>query len=108
MFGITIYRFKMTHEEVSEWLHGQGLLCLPEEEYMNNGNAKELFNEMLTDHYNEIGVQDDHDYTFNDWCDENEMFYYQDLISMGRKWNWEIVEIDDIDNYVILVLALEE
>ena len=106
--GIEIHKIPITEKELIEWKKGQGFICFENDEFFTYDSAHELFNERLAEHYNELGIEDDHDYTFRDWCEENEIRDKWDINHWygGDNWDWDIIEVD-IHMYYLIIAVKE-
>lgn len=105
--GIRIIRIKINSTKLKNWLNNEGFVCLEDEEYYPTTYAHKFFDEMLQDHYqDEI---DDHDYTFNDWCEENEVYTKWDINHQygSDGWEWEVIEDEDGETQWLIIAVKE-
>ena len=105
MFEINIFTIFTTAELLREFLNNGGYVDLINSEIYTKKEAECEFKQVLEDHYKE--EPDDHDYFFADYCEENMMFSYQDLINLDRKWNWEVINLEDQEYNTLLIIAIE-
>lgn len=107
--GIRIFRIPVNATDLKNWLNNEGFVCLEDEEYYPTTYAHLFFDEALRDHYREIGVEDDHDYTFNDWREENEIYTQWDINHQycSDNWEWEVI-VDENDEVQWLIIAVKE
>ena len=105
--GIRIIRIKITPKEFADWRNNDGFVCLEEEEYYPTTYAHKFYDEALQDHYQEEA--DDHDYTFNDWCEDHEIYTKWDInLQYGSDgWEWEVIENKD-GEIEWLIIAVKE
>lgn len=105
--GIRIIRIKINSTELKDWLNNEGFVNLEDEEYYPTTYAHKFFNEALQDHYHEEA--DDHDYTFNDWCEDHEVYTKWDVnYQYGSDgWEWEVIKNED-DEVQWLIIAVKE
>ena len=95
--GIRIIRIKINSTELQNWLNNAGFVCLETEEYYSTTFAHLLFDEALQNHYqNEI---DDRDYTFDDWCEEHEVYTKWDVNHQygSDGWEWEVISDENCE-----------
>lgn len=104
--GISIV--KMTLDEFMAWERKEGLIDLDEELYYSYEEAYNMYKEGLKEHYNELGVEDNHDYTFEDFTDENSIYTYYDLDYIFESWDYRTIYTEE-DNtpfvYVVISTA---
>lgn len=105
--GIRIIRIKINSTELQNWLNNDGFICLEDEEYYPTTYAHLFFDEALQDHYQE--ESDDHDYTFNDWCEDHEIYTKWDINHQygSDGWDWEVINDED-DEVQWLIIAVKE
>jgi hypothetical protein len=96
-----LFKIPVTYDEYLAWKNNEGYIDFNEEEFLFEDVAKDLYSHMVSEHYKE--VIDDHDYFFEDWLMENEMYTYMDLESWDIDWNSMLIECGD---EYILVIAL--
>lgn len=104
--GISIV--KMTLDEFIAWERKEGLIDFNEELYYSYEEAYSMYKDCLKEHYNESGIEDDHDYTFEDFTDENSIYTYYDLDYIFERWDYRTIYTEE-DNtpfvYVIISTA---
>ena len=105
--GIRIIRIKINSKELTNWINNEGFICLEDEEYYPTTHAQLFFDEALEDHYND--EIDDHDYTFNDWCNDHEVYTKWDINHQygSSNWDWEVIE-DENGETQWLIIAVKE
>lgn len=105
--GIRIIRIKINSTELQNWLNNDGFVCLEDEEYYPTTQAALFFNEALLDHYHD--EIDDHDYTFDDWCEDHEIYTRWDINHQygSDGWEWEVIEDEDCE-IQWLIIAVKE
>ena len=102
--GINIYKIPMMESEIRAWREGCGFIDFESELYITTNEAHDRYNSDLKNHYNE--EPDDHDYTFDQWCNENNIMSKWDINHWygGDNWDWEIVEVDLYLYYLIIAV----
>ena len=105
--GIRIIRIKINSTELKNWLNNEGFVNLEDEEYYPTTYAHKFFNEALQDHYHDEA--DDHDYTFNDWCEDHEIYTKWDINHQygSDGWEWEVIKNEE-DEVQWLIIAVKE
>ena len=98
---ISMYRIETTPERVNEFRGGRAYIDLNEEELLLENEAKELYNELLKEHYEDY--PDDHDYTFNDFRYENDILNVKDLM-YGFYFGWTTYPLPE--GKILLVVAI--
>ena len=96
----------MTPDEFIAWGCNEGLIDFNEELYYSYEEAYNMYKEGLKEHYNEPGIEDDHDYTFEDFTNENSIYTHHDLDYIFERWDYRIIynEEDSIP-FVYVVLS---
>lgn len=107
--SIRILRIKINSTDWKNWLNNEGFIFFEDEEYVTTNDTHLFFDEALRNHYREIGMEDDHNYTFNDWCEENEIYTKWDINHQYGcdNWDWEVVS-DENDEVQWLIIAVKE
>jgi hypothetical protein len=105
--GIRISRIRINWIELKNWLDNDGFVCLEDEEYYPTTYAHQFFDEALQDHYHDEA--DDHDYTFNDWCEEHEVYTKWDINHQygSDNWEWEVIENEDGETEWLIIAVKE-
>ena len=105
--GIRISRIRINWIELKNWLNNDGFVCLEDEEYYPTTYAHQFFDEALRDHYHDEA--DDHDYTFNDWCEEHEVYTKWDINHQygSDGWEWEVIENEDGETEWLIIAVKE-
>jgi hypothetical protein len=105
--GIRISRIRINWIELKNWLDNDGFVCLEDEEYYPTTYAHQFFDEALQDHYHD--ETDDHDYTFNDWCEEHEVYTKWDINHQygSDNWEWEVIENEDGETEWLIIAVKE-
>ena len=105
--GIRIIRIKINSTELKNWLDNDGFVCLEDEEYYPITQAALFFDEALQDHYHD--EVDDHDYTFNDWCEEHEVYTRWGINHQygSDGWEWEVIEDEDGETEWLIIAVKE-
>jgi hypothetical protein len=105
--GIRISRIRINWIELKNWLDNDGFVCLEDEEYYPTTYARQFFDEALQDHYHDEA--DDHDYTFNDWCEEHEVYTKWDINHQygSDGWEWEVIENEDGETEWLIIAVKE-
>lgn len=101
--SINIIKIKINSKELTDWLNNAGFVCLETEEYYSTTYAHKLFDEELQD---EI---DDHDYTFDDWCEDHEIYTKWDVNHQygSGGWEWDVIS-DENCEIQWLIIAVKE
>lgn len=105
--GIRIIRIKINSTELKDWLNNEGFVCLEDEEYYPITHAALFFDETLQDHYHDEA--DDHDYTFNDWCEDHEVYTKWGINHQygSDGWEWEVIENEDGETEWLIIAVKE-
>lgn len=97
--GIRIIRIKINSTELKNWLNNEGFVCLEDEEYYPTAYAHSYYQDEINDH----------DYTFNDWCEDHEIYTKWDVNHQygSDGWEWEVIENKDGETEWLIIAVKE-
>ena len=92
----------MTVDQFIAWERNEGCIDFNEEEYYTTEELLDMYKQGVAEHYNEIGIEDNHDYTFEDFTYENDIYAYSDLDYIFMEWDYHTIYSED-DHHVPFV-----
>lgn len=97
--SIRIIRIKINSKELKDWLNNDGFVCLETEEYYSTTALQDYYQDEF----------DGHNYTFSDWCEENEFYTKWDINHQygSDGWEWEVIS-DENCEIQWLIIAVKE
>ena len=92
MDEVSIYKIETTPERVNLFLHNQAYVDLYNNELLTEQEVQADYKDNLEDHYRYC--IDDHDWTFTDYCFENDILNKSD-INDTYYWGWATYSLPD-------------